>query len=595
LKKNFQFAASVLSLAALVSIPLLAGLMILPAKAQNNLDSLKRLLQTTDHLGQRIELYARLAELYLEVDPDSAYDYAVAGLNIADAKTNARVLGRLHHFKGNAEVTRDSLDAAKRSYLLAEKFYAAANDNDGLSVCYLLLGNVEFVQDRLAEALTYYVKGEELAANIRGSGLRGFFYLNIGSIYSKMRSHDEAMRYHLLARDEFKNRSDSFNVAISLAGIAGTFNQLNELDQAESNALQAAAIFRRLNDHAYLSETLLELGGIAEKKNNDSLAWAYFSQTIDEIDQIGIEYAGPRQINRAIALSKLAAYYLQIGNQATAYSNLQEALRLAQQNQQLSIQADATKLLAQYWEQNGRNDSALYYAKAHNDFYHRLLNEENLRALLYQAAAFEFRQQERTSELERLQEQSDKRRNYLILAVVIGLLLIAAVVLIFQVKLGHTRLVKSELEKTSLQNELEFRNKELATHVMHQVRNKEFVLKISEKLRNPELMQNPAYKKVVKEIVSEIEMDSNHDSWKEFEIRFQQVHVDFYKNLGKRFPDLSPNELRLCAFLRLNMSTKDIASVTYQTTNSIDVARHRLRQKMGLGKEENLVAFLSQF
>ena len=72
------------------------------------------------------------------------------------------------------------------------------------------------------------------------------------------------------------------------------------------------------------------------------------------------------------------------------------------------------------------------------------------------------------------------------------------------------------------------------------------------------------------------------------------MHVDFYKKLGENYPDLSSNEIRLCAYLKLNLGTKDIAAITYQTTNSIDVARHRLRQKLGLKKEESLVAFLSK-
>jgi DNA-binding CsgD family transcriptional regulator len=77
-------------------------------------------------------------------------------------------------------------------------------------------------------------------------------------------------------------------------------------------------------------------------------------------------------------------------------------------------------------------------------------------------------------------------------------------------------------------------------------------------------------------------------------VRFQNVHIDFYKNLGEKFPDLSPNELKMCAFLKLNMSTKEIAALTYQSQDSIRQARSRLRQKLGVAKEENLVLYLSQ-
>lgn len=83
-------------------------------------------------------------------------------------------------------------------------------------------------------------------------------------------------------------------------------------------------------------------------------------------------------------------------------------------------------------------------------------------------------------------------------------------------------------------------------------------------------------------------------SWEDFEIRFQQVYTGFYKKLNTDYPDLTPNELRLCAFFRLNMTTKEIAAITYQSANSIVVARYRLRKKLGMEKEENLVSFLSK-
>ena len=84
-------------------------------------------------------------------------------------------------------------------------------------------------------------------------------------------------------------------------------------------------------------------------------------------------------------------------------------------------------------------------------------------------------------------------------------------------------------------------------------------------------------------------------SWEEFEVRFQEVYTGFYKNLRERYPDLTNNEVRLCAFFKLNMTTKEIAAITYQSLNSIKVARYRLRKKLDISKEENMTAFLSQF
>ncbi len=97
---------------------------------------------------------------------------------------------------------------------------------------------------------------------------------------------------------------------------------------------------------------------------------------------------------------------------------------------------------------------------------------------------------------------------------------------------------------------------------------------------------------VIHKIITELQGYVDQDTWAEFEIRFQQVHNDFYTKVNDMHPDLTANEKKLCAFLRLNMTTKEISAITYQTVNSITVARARLRKKLNLESEENLIAFL---
>ena len=120
-------------------------------------------------------------------------------------------------------------------------------------------------------------------------------------------------------------------------------------------------------------------------------------------------------------------------------------------------------------------------------------------------------------------------------------------------------------------------------------------MSISQKLKKILIEAKPENKKVIKELISELQSNTDMVSWEEFEVRFQQVYTDFYKKLTDTYPDLSPNELRLCAFFRLNMTSKEIAAITYQSLNSIKVGRYRLRKKLGLPTDESLVSFLSRF
>lgn len=152
---------------------------------------------------------------------------------------------------------------------------------------------------------------------------------------------------------------------------------------------------------------------------------------------------------------------------------------------------------------------------------------------------------------------------------------------------------KLEAEQATLQESLASKDRELTASALFLLKRNELIAHIAERL----LKAKPTFRQENQQVIMEIvrDLQANHDehNWKEFEAHFTRVHSSFYSTLQERFPELSPNERKLCAFLRLNMSTKDISAITQQTPNSITVARSRLRKKLGIeGEETNLVDFL---
>ena len=100
---------------------------------------------------------------------------------------------------------------------------------------------------------------------------------------------------------------------------------------------------------------------------------------------------------------------------------------------------------------------------------------------------------------------------------------------------------------------------------------------------------------LIDSVVNTLERCVKEEPWKDFEARFEKVHVQFFKNLSKSYPDLTVNEKRLCAYLRLNMTTKEIAAMIHATPRAVEQARYRLRKHLGLGRDEDLANFLSCF
>jgi DNA-binding NarL/FixJ family response regulator len=92
-----------------------------------------------------------------------------------------------------------------------------------------------------------------------------------------------------------------------------------------------------------------------------------------------------------------------------------------------------------------------------------------------------------------------------------------------------------------------------------------------------------------------IKQNSALNNWEEFEYRFSNVHESFYEKLNKFHPDLSTLDKRICALLKLNLSTKEIANLTKTSIKSVENTRTRLRKKLGLTHtDKNLSSYLSE-
>lgn len=147
-------------------------------------------------------------------------------------------------------------------------------------------------------------------------------------------------------------------------------------------------------------------------------------------------------------------------------------------------------------------------------------------------------------------------------------------------------------EKEKAESELEYKNKELINLTIQLTKynksTERFIYQLSSAVDTlPSEMQDP-----IVNIIKSYSLQMQDLSWNEIETLFLKLHADFFTNLLNQFPGLTKNEIRLCAFLRLNLSIKDIASITLQTEETIKKARYRLRQKLDLSSDEGLNSYI---
>ena len=159
---------------------------------------------------------------------------------------------------------------------------------------------------------------------------------------------------------------------------------------------------------------------------------------------------------------------------------------------------------------------------------------------------------------------------------------------------------KSKAEIIALRNEklkleVNSKNKELATSTMNLINKNKFLSEIKKELT--EIQSNKAKPDTkIKGMIKQIDknMAGDHE-WDHFQQYFDQVHGDFSVRLKEAYPNLSPQEMKLAAYLRMNLSTKEIAQLLNITVRGVEIARYRLRKKLPLKREENLTEFILSF
>jgi len=149
----------------------------------------------------------------------------------------------------------------------------------------------------------------------------------------------------------------------------------------------------------------------------------------------------------------------------------------------------------------------------------------------------------------------------------------------------------SELKKAHSEV-LELKKRELVSSALRLIQSGELNNYLVTELAKISQYTNKQGTELIRQLIKHNNLKAGEGIWQEFEARFENVYDEFYKNLNKKFPGLTPGEKKLCALLRLNLSTKDIAAITYQNPQSVDMARYRLRKKLNLSADENLNDFL---
>lgn len=473
-----------------------------------------------------------------------------------------------------------ALEYAENANILAEENNFELQRVDSylnLGRIYKLLGDFELSADYFFLALTIAEKEQNKKRMSTALSRLGFNYFDLGS-------YEKALEYYNRSLELSRQINDSISIARELNNMAAAYASLGIYSDFEKVLKEAVNINSENKNNSWLGVNYLNLGSLNAENNRFDSAFYYF-------DKAETLFMGINQ------LEKVSKIYIEKAKCYQTLNNSNQRLNYLNQSYQLSTSNNLKRM--SYISSLELHDYYLEQKDTSNAYLYSIRETEYKDSLNITGSITSLNHLEIAHSIEKKKHELivKKQRERFITQIVI-ICLVAVLIFIFLLFLRYQLKVKySRLQQNKLKEELDYKNRELATNVLNMMKRNEALTNISTKLKTlRKTITQPNYKKEVQQLSNQIDRVIKSNIWLDFEKRFNHVHPTFYENLYLQFPDLTPNEKRVCAFLKLNMSTKEISELTGQKVESIEKARTRLRKKLNLTNTQiNLVTFLSQY
>lgn len=513
--------------------------------------------------------------------------------------------------------TNKNLDSALFYALKAQNMLVSSKADTSTIALYLNLGDIYNATGNFETSLKYYFDAKNITDSLLllhpdSKSLMSKqinLLIKIGNSFFSQRNFEQSMTYYeaafqkiVLEKPGENQESDKTRLRL-LNNMAAVHIQFKNYDKALLSYQSALVIIENQHDDMLESSIFNNMGICYLENGQFNLADFYFNKALKIREEINDK--------RGIAqcFNNIAKNAVQQKNYALAREYYEKALNLGREiGNKESILNSLQSLSTLYHETQNDRQAYLTFIE-YSILKDSLYNVQNMNRIAQIEMKYKFDQQQNLFDMELKRRENERQKAELLYLIIGGSLfffLLISVLLIFlqRGRIRNDRLFKDKLElehkntlleKQKLKEELEFKNRELTTNVMYLLKKNELITGISEKL----IKAKPSFKtenqKIISEIIQQLKSGSENDIWSEFEAHFTNVHHGFYDRLADLCPTLSSNEKKLCAFLRLNLSTKDISTITTQSVNSITVARSRLRKKLQIqGEDVNLINFLMQ-
>jgi tetratricopeptide (TPR) repeat protein len=444
------------------------------------------------------------------------------------------------------------------------------------------------INDKALEYLQNYVS----LLNAENPKAQAIGYNNLGAVYKEIGNPERAMEFYRKAFHYYLLAGDSLDLPSPLTNIGTIYSSKDILDSALYYYKNSLDISELMNDKLQSAKTRHNIALIQGRQGDFDSASALLHQYLQTCSELGYKEGIAQAL---FSLGNLEENRHDL-TRATDWFN--QCILVADSIGLSNILMQAHRNLSEILQEKNMEKEAFHHFKKYTEIKDTLLNKEKARIITELETRYETEKKEQENVLLVKDNELKNRTINALYLIIAGIILLTAAIVYIIIVSRRNAMNKRQLaesEATRLADKVEFQNRELASSALAMSRNLSFIKNLLTELKKLSPHVDPDGLNSIRSISRSIQHLDNDPAWEEFEMRFHQVHIKFYENLGRQYPSLTTNEIRLCALLKLGMNTKEISSVTFQNIRAIEAARLRLRKKFGLEGNTDLGAYLQKF
>lgn len=548
---------------------------------------LEKALQVNQHayaLSEQMQytrglMIARLnvVPYYLRVSrPDTA-------LILLNEATREHFSKRDYLFLAAAQFRMASFYIGLNNYKRADMYYTDATNSIRKSDSQALLpsilqghGALFLMRGNYAHALEIFKHVLEKRREVEAPGYSLHHeYFNIAMAYMRMKDYVTALKF---ARQATREKGASGGSAM----IANIYLQMGKTDSALSTYKGVYKRALSVRDYAHASSVLNSIGG-------------YYTR-IGKYDSANMIFRTALTFNlqhKSYVYFRMAENYEKLNQRDSALFAAKLALANAQSMQYTGEIAAASLLISRFFEKGNQPDSALKFLKMHKVYNDSVFTKDLAQKSVDLRVQIETIEKEEEIALLKKKSEIDREARKFLWTLVIGLIItISFIIGFFRVRNRANR-NKLEMEKQVLVTELREKEKALSNHTLQMIHHRNGFMEIEEELKR--ILAADESRRFHK-IVNIINVNQSLDrEWDNFNQYFSNVHQGFYENLKQVSSTLSLHEQRLCALIKMNLASREIATLLNIEVGSVKMAKYRLKKKLNLDEQEDLNEFIGRF